>query len=153
MDFSLPDGTGLDATQAILAEQPDIKIVFLTIHEEEERLFDAIRQGAQGYLPKHITSAQLLEYLRALQQGEYAIEPRYTKRIIDEFARSLAPDAASEADTSDLTLRELQVLQELRTGATNREIAARLTISEQTVKNHVSHILKKRNIRSRRELE
>lgn len=153
MDFSLPDGTGLDAAQAILAEQPNIKIVFLTIHEDEEMIFDAIRHGAQGYLPKHITSDQLVEYLWALKRGEYAIEPKYTKRIIDAFVHSNSSKKASQADTSTLTQRELQVLQMLKTGATNREIAARLVISEQTVKNHVSRILKKRNIKSRHEID
>lgn len=92
MDFSLPDGTGLQAARAILAQQPTTKIVFLTVHEDEEKLFDAIQQGAQGYLPKHISSARLLEYLRALKQGEYAIEPKFTKRIIDEFAKSPKPE-------------------------------------------------------------
>jgi DNA-binding NarL/FixJ family response regulator len=153
MDFSLPDGTGLEAARAILAEQPHIHIVFLTIHEDEEKIFDAIRQGARGYLPKHITSAQLLEYLRSLQQGEYAIGPQHTRRIIDEFAHSHLRKAESQADTSNLTRRERQVLEELKTGATNREIAARLVISEQTVKNHVSRILKKRNIKSRHEID
>jgi two-component system, NarL family, nitrate/nitrite response regulator NarL len=152
MDFSLPDGTGLEAAQAILAEQPHIKIVFLTIHEDEDKIFDAIRHGAQGYLPKHINSAQLLEYLRALKQGDYAIQPQYLKRIIDKFAHSPSPKAAPQEDASDLTPRELEVLQELKTGASNREIAARLVISEQTVKNHVSRILKKRNIKSRHEI-
>jgi DNA-binding NarL/FixJ family response regulator len=78
MDFSLPDGTGLEAAQAILSAQPNIKIVFLTIHEDEEKKFDAIRQGAQGYLTKHITSAQLLKYLRALQRRE---TPAYPNRM------------------------------------------------------------------------
>lgn len=148
MDFLLPDGTGLQAAQTILAEQPDIKIVFLTIHEDEEKIFDALRQGAYGYLPKHITSGKLLEYLRGVERGEYAFEPRHTRRIIDEFAHSRLP----KTNTSNLTRREVQVLQELQTGATNREIAARLTISVQTVKNHVSQILKKQNINSRHEI-
>jgi DNA-binding NarL/FixJ family response regulator len=100
-----------------------------------------------------LTSAKLLEYLRALQKGEYAFEPQYTKRIIDEFAQLPKPKAESQEDSSDLTPRELQILQELKTGATYREIAARLVISEQTVKNHVSRILKKRNINSRHELD
>jgi DNA-binding NarL/FixJ family response regulator len=153
MDFSLPDGTGLEAAHAIRAELPDIKIVFLTMHEDEEKIFDAIRQGAQGYLPKHITANQLVEYLRALQQGEYAISPQYTKRIIDKFAHSPMPKTTSQTDGTILTPRELQILHELKTGATNREIAARLVISEQTVKNHVSQILKKQNIKSRHEID
>lgn len=152
MDFSLPDGTGLDATQAILAEQPDIKIVFLTIREDEESIFDAIRHGAQGYLPKNITTTQLLEQLRALEQGQYAIQPHYTNRIINEFAHSSLRNASSQDDPPTLTRRELQVLQELKRGASNREIAERLVISVQTVKNHVSQILRKGNFKSRKEI-
>jgi DNA-binding NarL/FixJ family response regulator len=154
MDFSLPDGTGLDATRAILAEQPDMKIVFLTIHEEEEKIFDAIRQGARGFLPKHVTSTQLVEYLRALKQGDYAMDPKNIRRIIEQFAHSPLPPRppAASLDADTLTPRELEILQELKTGATNRDIAERLVISEQTVKNHVSRILKKRNLKSRYEL-
>ena len=91
MDFVLPDGTGLEATRVILAQQPYIKIVFLTMHEDEQTLFDAIGQGAQGYLSKRISSEQLLEHLSALKRGEYAIEPQYTRRIIDEFAKLPKP--------------------------------------------------------------
>jgi DNA-binding NarL/FixJ family response regulator len=153
MDFSLPDGTGLEAAQAIRAEFPDVKIIFLTMHEDEDKIFDAIRQGAQGYLPKHITAHQLVEYLRALELGEYAIPPQYTRRIIHEFAHSPLNRTGSQADAANLTPRELQVLEELKRGATNREIAARLVISEQTVKNHVSQILKKQHIKSRHEID
>lgn len=94
MDFSLPDGTGVEATQAILAEQPGIKIVFLSIYEDDEKIFNAIQQGARGYLTKTITSTRLLEYLRALKLDEYALESHYTKRIADEFAKSRRPKTA-----------------------------------------------------------
>ncbi len=152
MDFTLPDGTGLDATRAILTEFPDIQIIFLTIHEEDEKVFDAIRHGAQGYLPKSVTSSRLLDYLRGVKRGEAAIQPEYTARILKEFAQ-LPPrdDLAAEA-VSRLTVRQREILKELRTGATNRQIAARLVISEQTVKNHVSRVLKKLNLKSRHEL-
>jgi DNA-binding NarL/FixJ family response regulator len=152
MDFTLPDGTGVEATQAILAKHPAIKIIFLTIHEEDEKIFDAIRHGAVGYLPKNVTSSRLLAYLRGLERGEVAIQPEFTARILKEFA-NLPPreDIAGEA-TARLTARQRDILRELKTGATNREIAARLVISEQTVKNHVSRVLKKLNIKSRHEL-
>jgi DNA-binding NarL/FixJ family response regulator len=152
MDFTLPDGTGVEATQTILAEQPTIKIIFLTIHEDDEKIFDAIRHGAVGYLPKNVTSSRLLAYLRGLERGEVAIQPEFTARILKEFA-NLSPreDLPAEA-TARLTARQRDILRELKTGATNREIAARLVISEQTVKNHVSRVLKKLNIRSRHEL-
>jgi len=152
MDYTLPDGTGVNAAQVILAEQPTTKIVFLTIHEEDEKIFEAIRQGAHGYLLKNVSSSQLLGYLRSLEQGNLAIHPEFTKRIIKEFAQMSPREDLSAEDTSRLTLRQREILRELKTGATNRQIAARLVISEQTVKNHVSRVLKKLNIKSRHEL-
>jgi two-component system NarL family response regulator len=152
MDFTLPDGTGVDATQSILAELPTTKIVFLTIHEEDEKIFEAIRHGAQGFLLKNVSSSQLLEYLRNLEQGNLAINPEFTKRIIKEFAQMPPREDLSAEAASKLTPRQREILKELKTGATNRQIAARLFISEQTVKNHVSRVLKKLSIKSRHEL-
>jgi DNA-binding NarL/FixJ family response regulator len=152
MDFTLPDGTGLDATQAILAERPSTKIIFLTIHEDDEKIFDAIRHGAVGYLPKNVTSSRLLGYLRGLDRGEVAIQPEFTARILKEFAHMPVRGDKTDEDLSKLTPRQREILRELKTGATNRQIAARLVISEQTVKNHVSRVLKKLNVKSRHEL-
>lgn len=151
MDFTLPDGTGVDATETILAELPATRIIFLTIHEDDQRIFEAIRHGAVGYLPKNVTSSRLLSYLRRLEKGEVAIQPEFTARILKEFANMPVREGADE-DTSRLTPRQREILKELKTGATNRQIAARLVISEQTVKNHVSRVLKKLNIKSRHEL-
>jgi DNA-binding NarL/FixJ family response regulator len=150
MDFGLPDGTGLDATQAILAEQPEIKIVFLTIHEEDDRLFAAIRSGAKGYLLKNVSGAKLLTFLRRTEQGEPAISPDMASRILAEFSR-LEPPRRERLETDQLTLRELEVLKELASGASNREIADHLMIAENTVKSHVRNVLTKLNLRNRRE--
>lgn len=152
MDYTLPDGTGVDAARIILAEQPTTKIVFLTIHEEDEMIFETIRQGAQGFLLKNISSSELLDYLRNLEQGKLAINPEITKRIIHEFAQTPPREDLTVETASKLTPRQREILKELKTGATNRQIAARLFISEQTVKNHVSRVLKKLNIKSRHEL-
>ena len=152
MDFTLPDGTGVEATKSIVAEQPGIKIIFLTIHEDDERIFDAIRHGAVGYLPKNVTSSRLLAYLRGLEHGEVAIQPEYTARILKEFAHMPAREDTNGESTARLTPRQREILRELKTGATNRQIAARLVISEQTVKNHVSRVLKKLNVKCRHEL-
>jgi DNA-binding NarL/FixJ family response regulator len=152
MDFSLPDGTGLEATEVILAELPATKIIFLTIHEEDQDIFKAIRHGAVGYLPKNVTSSRLLDFLRGLERGEVAIQPEFTARILKEFAHMPSRQDLTNEDTSRLTPRQREILRELKTGATNRQIAARLVISEQTVKNHVSRVLKKLNIKSRHEL-
>jgi DNA-binding NarL/FixJ family response regulator len=151
MDFTLPDGTGLDATRAILAERPGTLIVFLTVHEEDERLFSAIRSGAKGYLLKNVPVARLMSFLRGLEQGEAAITPKMTTRILDEFSRMEPTRGPVSEDLSALTERELDVLREISTGASNREIAQRLCISENTVKNHVSNILAKLNLQNRRE--
>jgi DNA-binding NarL/FixJ family response regulator len=152
MDFTLPDGTGLDATRAILAELPGTRIIFLTIHEEDDKVFNAIRHGAQGYLPKSVTSTHLLNYLRGMERGEAAIQPELTARILKEFAQLTPREDLNPEAVSKLTMRQREILKELKTGATNRQIAARLVISEQTVKNHVSRVLKKLNLKSRHEL-
>ncbi len=152
MDFVLPDGTGLDAAAEILAELPDTKIVFLTAHEEDDRLFAAIRYGAKGYLLKTTSANEMISYLRGLERGEAAVHPAITSRILEEFARLPVQKERTPEALSTLTAREREVWRELRKGATNRQIADRLIISEQTVKNHVSQILGKLNLRSRHEL-
>jgi DNA-binding NarL/FixJ family response regulator len=149
MDFTLPDGTGLDATQAILASNPDTVIVFLTVHEDDERLFGAIRSGAKGFLPKNISLMKLVSYLHGAGQGDAAITPNMASRVMDELARTRPDEVNVSPATAKLTTRELEVLREIETGASNQEIADNLFISERTVKNHVSHILRKLNLRNR----
>jgi two-component system NarL family response regulator len=151
MDVGLPDGTGLEATQAILADLPKIKIVFLTVHEEDDRLFQAIRCGAKGYLLKNVPVAKLLSYLRGIERDEPAISPAMTGRILEEFARLGSGALADQTEVNQLTSREMEVLRELAAGATNQEIARRLVIAENTVKNHVRNILSKLNLKNRRE--
>jgi len=152
MDFSLRDGTGLDATKAILSLHPEIKIVFLTVHEENDNLFSAIRSGAVGYLLKNVPISNLLSYLRGTTAGEAAITPTMTRQILDEFSRTKPQVQADEADIPELTNRELEVLRVLITGASNQEIANELTISVNTVKIHVSNILAKLELSNRRQL-
>jgi DNA-binding NarL/FixJ family response regulator len=151
MDYSLPDGTGLDATYNILAVQPDMTIVFLTMHEEDESLFAAIRAGARGYLPKNVPVARLLAYLRGLEHGEAAITPTMASRILSEFSRMPVPVEPANPEVEGLTSREIEVLRALATGVTNHEIAGRLVITENTVKNHVRNILSKLHLKNRRQ--
>ena len=152
MDFLLPDGTGLDATEVILAELPATKIVFMTAHEEDDRLFEAIRYGAKGYLLKTTPANELLAFLRGLERNEAAIHPALTYRILEKFSKFPSQNSPPQEMLSKLTLRELDVLRELRKGSTNRQIAGRLFISEQTVKNHISRILEKLDFNRRIEL-
>jgi two-component system nitrate/nitrite response regulator NarL len=150
MDFTLPDGTGLDATRAILSACPETQIVFLTVHEDDERLFAAVRSGARGYMLKNVPVAKLLERLRGLERAEAAISPAMTSRILEAFART-SPELQPGRDAlAQLTPREMDVLRELAKGATNGEIAERLFIAENTVKNHVGRILGKLGLPNRR---
>jgi two-component system NarL family response regulator len=151
MDFSLPDGTGLEATRAILTNLPDTQIIFLTVHDNDERLIAAMRAGAKGYLLKNLSVSKLLASLRALERGEAAISRTMMARILEEFAQSTPPPAAAPSPLVGLTSREIEVLQELADGITNQEIATRLYISENTVKNHIHNILEKLNLSNRRE--
>jgi DNA-binding NarL/FixJ family response regulator len=152
MDFSLPDGTGLDATRAILARLPLCQIVFLTVHESDENLFAALRLGAKGYMLKNIGSTELLSSLRALDRGEDAVSRKMVTKIVEEFART--PGSASEDDKllENLSPREIDVLREIENGATNLEIAQRLFLSVNTVKHHVRNIFGKLGMKNRRQV-
>jgi len=151
MDFSMPDGTGLDAARTILSEQPNAKIIFLTIHDDDERLFAAVRLGVKGFLMKNIPVARLLTAMRGVEHGEAALSREMTARLMEEFARSHQSPGPENIPFAGLTSRELQVLRELATDATNREIADRLFISENTVRNHMHNILEKMGVSGRRE--
>jgi DNA-binding NarL/FixJ family response regulator len=148
MDFGLPDGTGADATRAILKEYPQCKIVFLTMSEEDEHLFAAIRSGAKGYLLKNMRPSKLISTLRSVQQGESALSRSMTLRLMEELART---KASSPTADPTLTRREMEVLRELASGVSNQEIAQHLFISENTVKYHVHSILEKLNLSDRRD--
>jgi two-component system response regulator NreC len=152
MDFNLPDGTGLDATKTILQKRPDTQIVLLTMHEDDDRLFAAIRSGAKGYLNKNLPVAKLLASLRGLELGQAAISRVMTSRILNEFSKMEKPENSDDQVFDQLTRRELEVLQELANGSTNREIGDKLYITENTVKNHVHNILDKLNLDNRREI-
>ena len=150
MDFGLPDGNGADASRAILKEYPACKIIFLTMSEEDENLFAAIRSGAKGYLLKNMRPAKLVSTLRSVQKGESALSRSMTLRLMEELARTKEPQRTGEGDPT-LTRRELEVLRELAAGLSNQEIAKRLFISENTVKYHVHSILEKLNLPDRRD--
>lgn len=149
MDYGLPDGTGLEATREILASYPDTNVVLLTVHEEDDLLFEAVRSGAKGYLLKNISAKVMLARLRGLSQGEVAISPTQTRRILTEFART--PKPIRNGAIEQLTPREVEILRELARGASNQEIADTLYISINTVKNHVHNVLEKLGVDNRRE--
>ena len=153
MDISLPDGTGLDATRAILAELPVTKIIFLTVHDDDEHLFGAIRAGGLGYLLKNVGAAELVSRVRGVRYGEAAISAVLASRILEEFSRLPEPQPDETGTPIELTPREVDIVRMLARGSSNREIAQRLVISENTVKNHVQNVLAKLHLHSRRDVD
>jgi two-component system NarL family response regulator len=151
MDFSMPDGTGLEATRAILNDLPQTQVIFLTVHDNDERMLSAMRSGAKGYLLKNLSVSKLLASLRALERGEAAISRTMMARVLEEFALSTPPPNQEPSPLVGLTSREIEVLVQLADGITNQEIATRLYISENTVKNHIHNILEKLHLNNRRE--
>jgi len=151
MDVQMP-GSGLAATASIKARHPAIAIVMLTVSEGEDDLFTAIRAGAQGYLLKNLESAQLRSMLAAVERGEAAITPATAARIIDHFRRTEAAGSEAPPDVDRLTDREVEVLGLVTAGLRNKEIAARLGVSENTAKFHLRNILEKLHASSRTEL-
>jgi DNA-binding NarL/FixJ family response regulator len=152
MDYGLPDGTGLDATRAILGENPDINIVFLTVHEADDDLFAAIRYGAKGYLLKNIAVGKMVDALRGMARGEAPLSRKMTSQVLTEFARTQSPEGDDMLSEHLLTPRELEVLAEICTGSSNKEIGDKLFISPNTVKNHIHNMLEKLGLSNRHEL-
>jgi DNA-binding NarL/FixJ family response regulator len=151
MDILMPGCDGLEATKQIKQELPDVTIVILTVRDDEEKLFQAIKNGAQGYLLKSMSSKLIVKLLRGAMQGEAAITPEMAGRMLEEFRR-LSREVPLENDVNaDLTRRELEVLSKVATGATDKEIADELTISIHTVKSHMRNILAKLHVGTRRE--
>lgn len=151
MDWELPDGNGADASKLILTKLPDCKIVFLTIYETDEKLFSAIRSGAKGYMIKNVSSAKLVRTLLDVEAGLPALSNEMTARLMKEFSQSSVKEELPGNFLEALSPRELDVLKELVKGASNREIADTLFISENTVKHHVHNILEKLNVENRRQ--
>lgn len=152
MDINLPDGTGVDAAAAILAELPSIKIIFLTVYDDDEHLFAAVRAGGMGYLLKNVGATELVNRVRGARYGEAALSPSLAGRILDEFARLPAAVGRDQAVHAVLTAREIEIVRLLARGSSNRDIAAQLVISENTVKNHVQNVLAKLHLHSRRDV-
>lgn len=149
MDFNLPDGSGVDATRTILDEQPNCRVIFLTMSEKDEDLFAAIRVGARGYMLKNMHPPELVAAIRSVHQGESALSRAMTLRLMDELSRT--KKAMGRPAENTLTLRELDVLRAIASGMSNQEIGNHLFISENTVKFHVHSLLAKLNLSDRKE--
>lgn len=147
MDITMPGGDGLEATRRIKAELPATRIVIVTVSDDDDDLFEAVKSGADGYLLKNMSEEELSRTLDAVAAGEPALSPALAARVVAEFAR---PERASDEEpAAALTPRESDVLQLVATGATNREIAAALALTEHTVHFHVKNILAKLHLKNR----
>jgi len=150
MDYGLPGGSGIDATRAILADHPEASIGVRTGHEGDDELFGAIRSGAKGYLLKNIPVSKMLTALRGMMRGEAPLSRAMTGRLLGALSNSGSLPVQKSGKFTRLTSREIEILQAMANGATNQEIADRLFISVNTVKNHVHSILEKLGLSDRR---
>lgn len=148
MDVQMPDMDGLEATRLIKLRFPYVMIVMVTVSDDVTYLFEALKQGAQGYLLKNLSPSTWLEYLRAIVSDDAPLTKELAYRILQEFP---APRSQDVPD-NPLTSRELEILQWVSAGYTNREIAEQLGISDQTVKNHLKNILQKLQLDNRVQL-
>jgi DNA-binding NarL/FixJ family response regulator len=151
MDVRMPVLDGVRATSLLKDVLPQSKVIVLTTFDDDEYIFDALRSGAVGYLLKDVDSAQLVEAIRAVARGESILEPSVAAKVIAEFSRvsSMVPSIQMEQLVEPLSERELEILALIARGASNKEIASQLYITEGTVKNHITHILSKLGVRDR----
>ena len=158
MDVRMPEMDGVAATRALSASHPEVKVIILTTFEDDETVFEGLKAGASGYLLKDISSEEMAQAVRKVAAGEALIQSRLTRKVLAEFSRlasanerqaSSKPAGVAETLPVPLTERELEVLQALAHGLSNREIAEQLVITEGTVKNHVSSLIDKLGVRDR----
>lgn len=149
MDIAMPSCNGLEATRLIKAELPETRIVIVTVADDDEHLFEAIKSGAEGYLLKDMSEQELERTLEAVAAGEPALSPALAAKILDEFARLAREGPTTGAEAGGLTAREREVLQLVAEGATNREVAAALYLSQHTVNFHMKNILHKLHLKNR----
>lgn len=155
IDISLPGLNGLEVARVIKRRQPQVNLIVLTVYEDDEQLFNAIRAGASAYSSKDIEPSALVQMIRDVGRGKYLIDehvfskPHIATRVLRQFRELAAAEEELGALFSPLTGREIEILDCIAQGLTNREIADRLCISSQTVKNHVTAILRKLQVNDR----
>src|SRR5690606_22280857 len=148
MDLTMPVMGGLEATRLISAELPDVNVVVLTASEDDADLFEAVKSGAEGFLPKNLEAEQFFDLLQGVTEGQPALTPGLARKVLNEFARPAAP--RPERTAEELTEREREVLELLVQGVTsNKDLADRLFVSENTVKYHLRNILNKLHLQNR----
>jgi len=150
MDLQMPVLDGVAATRRLHEEQPDCRVIVLTTFDDDEMVFDGLRAGAVGYLLKDAPSEKLAEAIRVAARGETFLQPSVAAKVVAEFARlTRKPLRSPNSVIEPLSERELEILRLITQGASNREIAGKLFLAEGTVKNHVTNILGKLDVRDR----
>jgi DNA-binding NarL/FixJ family response regulator len=150
MDLRMPIMDGVRATQLISTQAPECKVIVLTTFDDDESIFDGLRAGAVGYLLKDVASEKLFEAIRASARGEYFMLPSVTAKVMAEFSRlSQAKPKVDEQLIDALSAREIEILELIAQGDSNKQIAEKLFIAEGTVKNHVTNILSKLGVKDR----
>lgn len=147
MDIQMQGIGGLEATRIIKLQYPYVKIVMITVSDDITHLFEALKQGAQGYLLKNLSPSTWLAYLHAIMRDDAPLSRELAFQILKEF-----PISGSSEDHIPLTTREREILNWVAAGMTNKEIATQLGISDQTVKNHLKNILQKLHLENRVQL-
>ncbi len=151
MDIAMPFLNGLEATKQIRRDNPNARVLVLTMYESDEYVAQMLEAGAAGYVLKKVAGSELVYALRAVYQGEAFLYPSITKRLVEDYLRRV--ESGQERDTFDgLTDREREVLQLIAEGHTNKEIADLLNLSVRTVQNHRAHIMEKLGMHDRGEL-
>ena len=151
MDITMPDMNGIEATRQVKKQLPDVKVLILTMHENDEYVFQALRAGASGYLLKEAADTDLINALHVIQSGNFYLSPAAQSVMVGDYLQRV--HAGEEKDSySSLTEREREILKLVAEGFTNNQIAERLVISPKTVDTHRTHIMDKLNLHSRAEL-
>jgi len=151
MDIKMPKIDGIKATYQIKKDCPSVEVIVLSMYEDYEHLFRAIKAGASGYLLKDSSVDEVVRVIKAASKGESLLDPTLARKILNEFTVLKSEDETSESPFCNLTERELEILKSLASAKTNRQIAKSLFITEKTVKNHISNIYRKLQVNTRTE--
>jgi len=150
MDLRMPGIGGVEAIKRILHQHPEIKIIVLTTFDEDELVFDALHAGAVGYLLKDVSPEKLFDAIRTANKGEYYLLPSITAKVMAEFTKTpRIKNLPTNDNFENLSRRELEILQMVASGMSNKEIASSLVIAEGTVKNHLTNIFSKLDAKDR----
>jgi len=151
MDITMPDMNGIEATRQIKKAQPEIKVLVLTMHENDEYVFQALRAGASGYMLKEAADTELITTLHVIQSGQFYLSPSAQAVMVGDYLQRMRTGEEKDSYKS-LTEREREILKLVAEGYTNNQIAERLIISPKTVDTHRTHVMDKLNLHSRAEL-